>query len=124
MLEKVNAVSVSSDVVTASFANGSVFYVTGLTAATNFEVLMTNMNPASSTTTTSIVTLIIDTSTYEAHGATCKVNGTTRSIIFSGGAGAIDITGATKVAQTLSVIYSGSSGVPVAVMSSVVPFMA
>ena len=124
MLEKVNAVSVFLDVVTTSFATGSVFYVTGLAAATKFEVLMTNMNPASSTTTTSIVTLIIDTSTYEAYGTTCKVNGTTRSIIFSGGAAAIDITDASKVQQTIAVIYSGSSGVPVAVMSSVVPFMA
>jgi hypothetical protein len=73
---------------------------------------------------TSSVTLIIDTSSSEAYGAKCKVNGTTRSMTFSGGNAAIDITGATKVLQTISVIYSGSSGVPVAVMSSVVPFMA
>jgi hypothetical protein len=45
-------------------------------------------------------------------------------MIFSGGNAGIDISGATKVQQTIAVIYSGSSGVPVAVMSSVVPFMA
>lgn len=125
ILEKVIAVAVASNnTVTCNYATGGVFYVTGLTSATNVEVLMQGFNPSSSTTTTSIVTLLIDTSAFEAYGATCKVNGTTRSVIFAGGASSVDIAGATMVQQTFSVIYSGSSGVPVAVMSSVVPFMA
>jgi hypothetical protein len=122
ILEKVVPVSISSDTATCSYASGSVFYVTGLAAATNFEALLTNINPASSSSTTCVVTLLIDTSTYEAYANTCKVNGTTRTIIFAGGA--VDITGATQVLQTLSVVFSGSSTVPISVISSVVPFSA
>ena len=87
-------------------------------------MLLTNINPSSSTNTTCIITLLIDTSTYEAFGNSCKVNGTTRAIFFSGGASSIDITGASMVQQTLAIVYSGSSGVPLYVMSSVVPYMA
>ena len=82
------------------------------------------MNSTSSTNITCIITLLIDTSTYEAFGNSCKINGTTRAIFFNGGASNIDITGASMVQQTLAIVYSGSSGVPIYVMSSVNPYMA
>ena len=70
-------------------------------------MLLTNINPTSSTNTTCIITLLIDTSTYEAFGNSCKINGTTRAIFFNGGSSKIDITGASMIQQTLSIIFSG-----------------
>ena len=119
MMEVLNTATVSGSAVSLNYSLGSVFYIT-LPSATNFEVLITNCNPASSASTTNTISLIINTGTYEAFGNTCKINGLTRALTFSGGA--VDITGASQVLQTISVVYSGSSSVPVAVMSSVVPF--
>ena len=119
MMEVLNTATVSSSAVSLNYSLGSVFYVT-IPSATNFEVQITNCNPASSASTTNTISLIINTGTYEAFANTCKINGLTRGLTFAGGA--VDITGASQVLQTISVVYSGSSSVPVAVMSSVVPF--
>ena len=119
MMEVLNTATVSGSAVSLNYSLGSVFYVT-IPSATNFEVQITNCNPASSASTTNTISLIINTGTYEAFANTCKINGLTRALTFSGGA--VDITGASQVLQTISVVYSGSSSVPVAVMSSVVPF--
>ena len=119
MMEVLNTATVSGSAVSLNYSLGSVFYVT-IPSATNFEVQITNCNPASSSSTTNTISLIINTGTYEAFANTCKINGLTRALTFAGGA--VDITGASQVLQTISVVYSGSSSVPVAVMSSVVPF--
>jgi hypothetical protein len=119
MMEVLNTATVSGSAVSLNYSLGSVFYVT-IPSATNFEVQITNCNPASSASTTNTISLIINTGTYEAFANTCKINGLTRALTFAGGA--VDITGASQVLQTISVVYSGSSSVPVAVMSSVVPF--
>jgi hypothetical protein len=119
MMEVLNTATVSSSAVSLNYSLGSVFYIT-IPSATNFEVQITNCNPASSASTTNTISLIINTGTYEAFANTCKINGLTRGLTFAGGA--VDITGASQVLQTISVVYSGSSSVPVAVMSSVVPF--
>ena len=123
ILEKVNTVTVASNIATIDFALGGVFYVSPA-AATNFDISLNNVNPDASLTTKCIVTLLINTATYNCYGSTCTINGTARTIIFAGGAAAISNTSATLVQQTLSIIYSGSATVPVAVMSSVVPFFA
>ena len=119
MMEVLNTATVSASAVSLNYSLGSVFYIT-LPSATNFEVQITNCNPASSSSTTNTISLIINTGTYEAFANTCKINGLTRALTFAGGS--VDITGASQVLQTISVVYSGSSSVPVAVMSSVVPF--
>jgi hypothetical protein len=120
--ERVQALSVSSSVLTYAFGNGPVAKVTP-EAAVNFDVQITGCN-STSTTTTNVLTLLVDCSTYECYASTCKVNGTTRSLVFSGGAAAIDIEGASVVQQTIAVVWSGNSAIPYTVMSSVVPFMA
>ena len=119
MMEVLNTATVSASAVSLNYSLGSVFYVT-IPSATNFEVQITNCNPGSLSSTTNTISLIINTGTYEAFANTCKINGLTRALTFAGGA--VDITGASQVLQTISVVYSGSSSVPVAVMSSVVPF--
>jgi len=121
IMEKVTAVTVSSNIATINYASGGVYYITPA-AATNFQIVVTNVNPASSTTTTCIVTLLINTSTYLCYGNTCSINGTSLSIKFAGGSSNVSITSGTLVQQSLSIVYSGSSTVPVVVMSSVVPF--
>jgi hypothetical protein len=95
-------------------------YVTGLTSATNFELALTNMNTASSTTVCQSVSLIIDTSSFEALASTVRVNGTIRALRWPGGV-LPDITGATQVLQQISVMYSGSSGIPISVFSTATP---
>ena len=120
--EKILPLTVSSNLLTANYANGAVFFVSNLTAAANWECLVTNVNPTSSTGCSNVITLLIDASVYHTFAATCKINGTTRTLQFAGGIDAVDMTGATTICQTISVVYSGGSGVPIAVLSSVVPF--
>ena len=120
--EKILPLTVSSGTLTANYANGAVFFVSNLTAAANWECLVTNVNPTSSTGCSNVITLLIDASVYHTFAATCKINGTTRTLQFAGGIDAVDMTGATTICQTISVVYSGGSGVPIAVLSSVVPF--
>ena len=117
--EKILPLTVSSNVLTANYANGAVFFVSNLTAAANWECLVTNVNPTSSTGCSNVITLLIDASVYQTFAATCKINGTTRTLQFAGGIDAVDMTGATTICQTISVVYSGGSGVPIAVLSSV-----
>ena len=121
IMEKVSMSSVVSNNLLINFSNGGVSYIT-LSAATNFQIQLTNINPASSVNTTCIVTLLINTSSYLAYGNTCTINGTSRSIVFAGGSANVSITSATLVQQTLAIVYAGSSTVPVVVMSSIVPF--
>ena len=120
--EKILPLTVSSNVLTANYANGAVFFVSNLTAAANWECLVTNVNPTSSTGCSNVITLLIDASVYQTFAATCKINGTTRTLQFAGGIDAVDMTGATTICQTISVIYNTDALNPVAVMSSVVPF--
>jgi len=120
--EKISPISVSSGTLTANYANGAVFFVSNLTASSNWECLLTNINPTSSTGCSNVITLLINASVYETFASTCKINGTTRTLQFAGGIDAVDTTGATTICQTISVVYSGGSGVPIAVLSSVVPF--
>ena len=120
--EKVLPLTVSSNLLTANYANGAVFFVSNLTAAANWECLVTNVNPTSSTGCSNVITLLIVASVYQTFAATCKINGTTRTLQFAEGIDAVDMTGATTICQTISVVYSGGSGVPIAVLSSVVPF--
>jgi len=121
VMEKVIAVSISSNIATINYASGGVYYVSP-SSATNFQIALTNVNPTSSTTTSCIITLLINTSTYGCYGNTCTINGTSRTIVFAGGSANVSITSGTLVQQSLSIVYSGSSTVPVVVMSSIVPF--
>ena len=121
IMEKVYGQSVASNTLLINYSNGGVAYVS-LSSATNFQIQLTNINPASSVNTTCIVTLLINTSSYLAYGNTCTINGTARTIVFAGGSANISITSATLVQQTIAIVYAGSSTVPVVVMSSVVPF--
>jgi hypothetical protein len=124
-MEKVTAVTVSaSNILIINFSLGGVFYVTPY-SSTNFTIQLTNVNPASSSYTTCIVTLLINTTNYKAHGYNYTINSTTpTAIIFSGGLTNVSITSATLVQQTLAIVYCGSSSTPVAAISSVVSFYA
>ena len=121
--EVVSAVSVSgSETLALNYANGAVFYVSP-NSATAFQALITNANPNSLTHTTCTITMVIDCSTYESYASTCQIGGISRNIQFIGGI-APDLTDATTVLQNISIIYSGSSGVPVCVLSCASPFYA
>jgi len=50
------------------------------------------------------------------------INGTTRSIIFANGSSNINISSGTIVCQTISMIFTASNTIPIAVISNVAPY--
>jgi len=122
MQEKVLPLNVNNnDILTVNMALQTVAYITP-DSADKFETRITNSNPSNSSTTTSIITLIIDTDTYKSYSDKVRVNGTIRSLLFSGGEDSIDITDAKVVQQTIVIIYSGSSTIPKCILSSISPY--
>ena len=67
IMETISTASISSNAVTCDYASSALYYLTGLSSATNFALTLTNINPASSTTVSNSITLLIDTSTYLAY---------------------------------------------------------
>ncbi len=115
-----NTYTFSSNVLTYDYTNGSVIFFNGLTSATNFELVLTNVNSNNDTYKSFTVSLIIDTGTYQAFANTCKINGTSRTIYASGGLTNVSIDASSEVVlQQLSIIFSNSGTVPFKVISSV-----
>ena len=121
MFEKISTSNVSGTTVNINFSNGAVHYITPANG-NNFEALVYASNPASSTHTTCIFTMIIDCSSYTSFANTCKINNTTRSIIFSNGLSNVVVTGASIIQQSVAIVYTDSNSVPACVLSNVVPY--
>ena len=124
IMEVISTATISSNAVTCNYASGGVYYLNGLTSSTNFALTLTNCNPANSLNVTNTITLLINCASFQAYANSINVNGEAKSMIYSGGATAISLTGATMVCQTISVVYSGNVLVPIYVISNVAPYFA
>jgi hypothetical protein len=121
IIEKNTNISVSAGVGTCNYLSGAVFYVSGQTA--NFRVDIANIPNATNRTFT--ISLIINTASNKFYANTLRVNSTTRTILFLGGASAINISTATNVLQQITIVYDNSSAtVPILCFSSVSPILA
>jgi hypothetical protein len=117
IIEKNNAISVSAGVATCNYTNGAVFYITNQTS--NFRCDINNV--PNTTNRTFTISLIINTSSQKFYSNTLRVNSTSRTLLFSGGASSIDISTASFVLQQISVVYTNDSTIPTVCFSSVVP---
>ena len=124
IMEVISTATIASNAVTCNYASGGVYYLNGLASSTNFALTLTNCNPANSLNVTNTITLLINCASFQAYANSINVNGEAKSMIYSGGATAISLTGATMVCQTISVVYSGNASVPIYVISNVAPYFA
>ena len=124
IMEVISTATIESNAVTCNYASGGVYYLNGLASSTNFALTLTNCNPANSLNVTNTITLLINCASFQAYANSINVNGEAKSMIYSGGATAISLTGATMVCQTISVVYSGNASVPIYVISNVAPYFA
>jgi hypothetical protein len=124
IMEVISTATIASNAVTCNYASGGVYYLNGLASSTNFALTLTNCNPANSSNVTNTITLLINCASFQAYANSINVNGAAKTMIYSGGATAISLTGATMVCQTISVVYSGNASVPIYVISSVAPYFA
>ncbi len=124
IMEVISTATIASNAVTCNYASGGLYYLTGLTSSTNFALTLTNCNPANSLNVSNVITLLINCDSFQAYANSINVNGSAKTMIYSGGATAISLTGATMVCQTISVVYSGNASVPIYVISNVAPYFA
>jgi hypothetical protein len=120
--ESIQTASTSAAAVSLDYSLGALSIIT-LDANSNFTLNVSNINSESSTTVSNTLTLLIDCTTYLGYCNSINVNGSPGTLLFAGGSANIDITDATWVLQTISIIYNASGTVPSVILSSVVPFL-
>ncbi len=120
--ESIQTASTSAAAVSLDYSLGALSIIT-LDASSNFTLNVSNINSESSTTVSNTLTLLIDCTTYLGYCNSINVNGFSGTLLFAGGSAKIDITDATWVLQTISIIYNASGTVPSVILSSVVPFL-
>jgi hypothetical protein len=120
--ESIQTASTSAAAVSLDYSLGALSIIT-LDANSNFTLNVSNINSESSTTVSNTLTLLIDCTTYLGYCNSINVNGFSGTLLFAGGSANIDITDATWVLQTISIIYNASGMVPSVILSSVVPFL-
>ena len=119
--EFINPVSVSSSIATCNYATSAIHLITPTSG--NFTLALTNVNPNSNTYRTFTVTLLIDATTNKVFANALSVNGTSRTLLYNGGAANIPtLTSASTIVQTISVVYGASTTVPVYCVTSIAPF--
>ncbi|MFO0414878.1 MAG: hypothetical protein ACK50E_04440, partial [Bacteroidota bacterium] len=115
--------SFSSNVLTYDYANGSILFFSGLTSATNFQLVLNNINPNTQTNKSFTFTLIIDTATYKAYANTFKIGSTSYTLNASGGLANVSVNAsATTVLQSFTIIYTSSSSTPYKVITNVISY--
>jgi hypothetical protein len=126
--EKIDAaiVSFTANVLTVDISTSpNILYMDDLTSNTNFRVALTNS--PNGTYRCYTFTLWIDTSLYKAYADTVSINGTVKTVLFNGGASAIDISAAnntTMLVQQITVFYLLSASIPDKVISNITLFKA
>ena len=119
-------VSFTANVLTVDYSsNPSILYMDDLTSNTNFQLNLTNV--PNGTYRTYTFTLWIDTSLYKAYANTIKINGTTKTVLFSGGESSIDIStasGSTLLMQQFTIFFLLSASNPDKVISNITLFKA
>ena len=89
----------------------------------NFQLILNNVNPNSSTYASFTFTLIINTGTYKGYANTFKLGSTTYTLIASGGLANVTVNAsATSVLQSFTIVYSSSSSSPYQVFTNVTSF--
>jgi hypothetical protein len=115
--------SFTSNVLTYDYANGSILYFGGLIAATNFQLVLNNVNPNNEAYRSFTFSLIIHTASFRAYVNTFKIGSSTYTLIASGGLSNISINAsATALIQTFTIIYTASSSVPYQILTNVAQF--
>jgi hypothetical protein len=117
--------SFSSNVLTYDYGYGAILYFAGLTSATNFQLVINNINPLGSTYKSFTFTLIINVATYKAFVSTFKLASTTYTLICAGGLSNVSLTNLTtsgSILQTFTIIFTSSATVPYKVFTSVSQF--
>lgn len=100
--------SYSSNVLTYDYSNGAILYFP-LSSNTNFQISLTNVPTVQYNTYT--FTLILNTATNVAYANTCKINGTTQTLVANGGLANVDVTNVTSsglLMQQFTIIWTGS----------------
>lgn len=100
--------SYASNVLTYDYSNGAILYFP-LSSNTNFQISLTNVPTTQYKTYT--FTLVLGTATHKAYANTCKINGTTQTLIANGGLANVDISNVTTsgiIMQQFTIIWTGS----------------
>jgi trimeric autotransporter adhesin len=112
--------SFTSNILTYDYASGSILYFGGLTSATNFQLILNNINPNNETYRSFTFSLIINTATYRAYATTFKIASTAYTLRANGGLANITINASSlSLIQTFTIVYTSSSSTPYQVLTSV-----
>jgi trimeric autotransporter adhesin len=101
--------SFASNILTYAFTNNSILYFSGLTANTNFKMVLTSV--PTNTYQTQTFSLLINVGTYKAFANTCSVNGTDYTLIANGGLANVDVASVSTsglILQQFTIIYLNS----------------
>lgn len=126
--EKIDAAitSFSGNVLTVNASTApNILYMDDLTSNANFTLALTSVPTGAYRVFT--FSLWIDTTTYKGYCNSVSINGTTKTVLFNGGASAIDIstaTGSTMLLQQISIFYLVSASNPDKVVSNITLFKA
>jgi hypothetical protein len=108
--ETMSGVTVTSNSCTIDFTSNllGLFY-TSPSSGTNFTCNLINV-PTSNDSCTYTITLIINTSTHKARASVTSINGNGVSNYWVGGVSSVSVNpSATRVIQTISIVFAGSS---------------
>jgi len=116
IIETITSLTGSSSI-TASYSNSGIFYISSPVSA-NFTINLTNI-PTTSNYCTYSITLLINSATNKTYCNAITVNGTSYTIIYSGGSANISVSSATLINQQIILVYTASTTVPTFILSSV-----
>jgi hypothetical protein len=126
IITSINVLSGSPNSANIVYTTGGVYYITPYSSE-NFKIFLTNL--PSTTNTTYVITLLIDSNNYNSYCNDLTVNGTiiingssTPPLIFSGGIANIITTPSVILMQTIAIIILANTSIPVAVMTSISPY--
>lgn len=117
--ETLQSGTTSSAEVSLDYSLGALSVIS-LDASSNFTLNITNVNATENTSASNTLTMLIDCTTYNGYCNNINVNGSAETLLFAGGSASIDVSGASWIIQTISIIYNGSGTIPSIVLSSVV----
>lgn len=94
-----------------------------MTSATNFQLVLNNVNPNSETYRSFTFTLIINTSSYKAYANTFKIGASSYTLQASGGLSNVSVNASSVMAlQSFTIIYTSSASVPYQVITNVISY--
>jgi hypothetical protein len=123
--ERITPVNISTGSISVDYSvNGLIYVSSSPSGGTTFTANITNVNVQTTGNLSCVITLLIDNTQVKRYCDTITINGSSYSIIFSGGASSIDVSTSELTQQSIAVIYTSSSTIPTFVISSINNFLA